>query len=62
MKTIRIHFLDLSCIDAEFSDSQAEEFERWLRFSNQNWTYSLPGGKKEIKRKDISRTEIIPSD
>lgn len=59
MKTIRIYLQDLSFIDAQFSDSEAEEFEKWLRFANQKWTYSLPEGKKEIKRKDISRTEII---
>lgn len=59
MQTIRIHFQDLSFIDAELSDAQAEEFNSWMRFANMNWTYPLPGTEKEIMRKDISRTEII---
>ena len=56
MKKIRIHFQDLSFIDVELSDSQAEELSGWMRFANKNWTYSLPGEEKEILRKDISNT------
>ncbi|MBR4474289.1 MAG: hypothetical protein IKS55_11710 [Oscillospiraceae bacterium] len=59
MQTIRIHFQDLSFIDVRLSETQTEEFERWMRFANQSWTYSIPGQEKEIKRKDISRTEKI---
>ena len=59
MQTIRIHFQDLSFIDVRLSETQTEEFERWMRFANRSWTYSIPGQDKEIKRKDISRTEKI---
>ncbi len=59
MKKIRIYFQDLSFIDVELSDSLAEELNGWMRFANMNWTYSIPGGGKEIMRKEISRIEII---
>lgn len=59
MQKIRIHFQDLSSIDAELSDAQADELNSWMRFANMNWTYTIPGTEKEIMRKDISRTEII---
>ncbi|MBO6094347.1 MAG: hypothetical protein J6P40_12160 [Oscillospiraceae bacterium] len=59
MQTLRIHFQDLSFIDAQLSDAQVEEFKQWLRFANQNWTYSIQGDDKEIKRNDISRIELI---
>ena len=59
MQTIRIYFQDLSSIDVQFSDAQAEEFRQWLRFANRDWKYSVPGEEKEIMRKDISRTEVI---
>jgi hypothetical protein len=59
MQTIRIHFQDLTSVDVQFSDSQAEEFIGWLRFANQNATYAIPSEEKEIKRKDIARIEKV---
>ncbi|MBR4473991.1 MAG: hypothetical protein IKS55_10185 [Oscillospiraceae bacterium] len=59
MQKIRIHLQDLSFIDTEMPDSQAEEFIGWMRFAQMNWTYTIPGTDKKILRKDISRTEII---
>ena len=59
MQTIKITFQDLTSVEVQFPDSQAEEFERWLRFANQNLTYSIPGEDRVIRRKDISRTERI---
>ena len=59
MQTIRITFQDLTFIDAQFSDAQAEEFKRWLRFANQSWTYTIPGEENEIIRKDVSRIERL---
>ncbi|MCR5137620.1 MAG: hypothetical protein K6C12_11140 [Oscillospiraceae bacterium] len=60
MQTTRIHFEDSSSIDIRVSDLQTEEFRRWLRFANRNDTFSIPGLKRTIRRRDIARTEIIP--
>ena len=57
MKTIRIHFEDLSSLDMWLSESQMEEFEKWLRFANRNDTFAVSG--QVLTRKDIVRTEII---
>ena len=59
MQTIRIHFEDLTYLDIQVSDSQAEEFHQWLRFASRNDTYSVPGTDREIMRKDIARTEVV---
>lgn len=59
MQTTRIHFEDLSHIDVRVSDLQTEEFRRWLRFANRNDTFKIPGVKREIRRKDIARAELI---
>ena len=59
MQTTRIHFEDASFIDIRVSDLQTEEFRRWLRFANRNDFYSIPGLRKQIKRKDIVRIETI---
>ena len=61
MQKIRIHFQDLSFLDVELTETQAEEFGRWMRFANMNWTYSIPGQDREIQRKDVSRTEYLLS-
>jgi len=62
MQTTRIHFEDLSFIDIRVSDLQTEEFRRWLRFANRNDTYTVPGLKRVIRRRDIARTEFIPDE
>jgi hypothetical protein len=62
MQTTRIFFEDASFVDIRVSDIQTEEFRRWLRFANRNDSYSVPGLKREIKRKDIARTETIRED
>ena len=62
MQTTRIHFEDTSFIDIRVSDIQTEEFRRWLRFANRNDTYSVPGLKRVIRRRDIARTEFIPDE
>ena len=49
-------------IDIRVSDIQTEEFRRWLRFANRNDTYSVPGLKRVIRRRDIARTEFIPDE
>ena len=60
MQTTRIYFEDQSFLDIRVSDLQTEEFRRWLRFANRNDTFSIPGLKRVIRRKDIARTESIP--
>ncbi len=62
MQTTRIHFEDASFIDIRVSDIQTEEFRRWLRFAHRNDTYSVPGLKRVIQRKEIARTETIRED
>ncbi len=62
MQTTRIHFEDATQIDIRVSDIQTEEFKRWLRFANRNDTFSIPGLKTVIRRKDIARTEFIPDE
>lgn len=59
MQKIRIYLQNLSFVDAEMSESQAEEFIGWMRFAQMNWAYSIPGVDEKILRKDISRIEII---
>ena len=59
MQTTRIHFEDLSFIDIRVSDIQTDEFRRWLRFANRNDTFTVPGLKRVIRRKDIARTEYL---
>ncbi len=59
MQTTRIHFEDTSFVDIRVSDLQTEEFRRWLRFANRNDTFSVPGLRQVIKRKDIIRVEAI---
>ncbi|MBQ9661907.1 MAG: hypothetical protein IJV40_02005 [Oscillospiraceae bacterium] len=59
MQTTRIYFEDLSTVEIRVSDIQTEEFYRWLRFANRNDTYTVPGLKRVITRKDIIRTELI---
>lgn len=60
MQTTRIHFEDSSFIDMRVSDIQTDEFRRWLRFANRNDTFTVPGLKRVIRRKDIARTEYLP--
>ena len=60
MQTTRIYFSDLSFVDIRVSDIQTEEFCRWLRFANRNDTFTVPGLKRIIRRKEIVRTELIP--
>ncbi len=62
MQTTRIYFEDASFVDIRVSDIQTEEFRRWLRFANRNDTFSVPGLKRVIKRKEIARTETIRED
>lgn len=59
MQTTRIHFEDSSFIDMRVSDIQTDEFRRWLRFANRNDTFTVPGLKRVIRRKDIARTEYL---
>ena len=59
MQTTRIHFEDNTFVDIRVSDLQTEEFRRWLRFANRNDTFSVPGLRQVIKRKDIIRVETI---
>ncbi len=59
MKTIRIHFEDLSCIDFFASESQMEEFQGWLRFAGQDDVFTMPGTEQKIRRRDIARIEEI---
>ena len=62
MQTTRIHFEDSSFIDMRVSDNQTDEFRRWLRFANRNDTFTVPGLKRVIRRKDIARTEYLPDE
>ncbi len=62
MQTTRIHFEDSSFIDMRVSDIQTDEFRRWLRFANRNDTFTVPGLKRVIRRKDIARTENLPDE
>jgi hypothetical protein len=62
MQTTRIHFEDSSFIDMRVSDIQTDEFRRWLRFANRNDTFTVPGLKRVIRRKDIARTECLPDE
>ena len=59
MKTIRIHFEDLSYVDFWASDEPIEEFHNWLRFANLNDNYDLPGTNQVVKRRDIAKIECI---
>ena len=59
MKTIRIHFEDLSYVDFWASDGQIEDFHNWLRFANLNDNYDLPGTNQVVKRRDIAKIEYI---
>ncbi len=59
MKTIRIHFEDLSYVDYWASDSQIEDFQNWLRFANLNDNYDFPGTNQVLKRRDVATVEII---
>ena len=59
MKTIRIHFGDLSYVDSEASDEEIEDFHNWLRFANLNDNYDLPGTNQVVKRRDIAKIECI---
>ena len=62
MQTTRIHFEDSSFIDMRVSNIQTDEFRRWLRFANRNDTFTVPGLKRVIRRKDIARTEYLPDE
>ncbi len=57
MKTTRIHFEDLSCIDFFATESQMAEFKVWLRFAGQDEMFTLPGTEQKIRRRDITRIE-----
>lgn len=60
MQTTRIYFEDQSFLDIRVSDLQTEEFRRWLRFANRNDSFSIPGVRQIIRRKDIARIISIP--
>ena len=60
MQTTRIFFEDQSFLDIRVSDLQTEEFRRWLRFANRNDSFSIPGVRRVIRRKDIARIVSIP--
>ena len=62
MRTTSIYFQDASITDSRASDSETDEFYRWLRFSSQRDTFKLPGMKQAIVRKDVARIVRIAED
>ncbi len=59
MKTIRIHFEDLSTIDFFATERQMEDFQGWLRFAGQDDVFALPGSGQNIRRREIVRIETV---
>ena len=59
MKTIRIHFEDLSTIDFFATERQIENFQGWLRFAGQDDVFALPGNGQKIRRREIVRIETV---
>ena len=59
MKTIRIHFEDLSTIDFFATERQKGDFQGWLRFAGQDDVFALPGSGQKIRRREIVRIETV---